>query len=89
MIWPAFKLSLLVVSLATRLVGLAKTAFGFLLGMKNELVSPAAHRSRKQSHVGRLPESGQIVILPQWLVNLLLGQGARTKYFLVFSNPMV
>jgi hypothetical protein len=89
MIWPAFKLSLLVVSLATLLVGVAGTAFGFLLGMKNELVSPAAHRSRKQSHVGRLPESGRIEILPQLLVNLRLGHGARTPYFLVFSNPMV
>jgi molybdate transport system permease protein len=34
MIWPAFKLSLLVVSLATVLIGVVGTAFGFLLAKR-------------------------------------------------------
>ncbi len=34
MIWPAFKLSLLVVSLATLLIGVAGTAFGFVLAKR-------------------------------------------------------
>jgi molybdate transport system permease protein len=34
MIWPAFKLSLLVVSLATVLIGVVGTAFGFLLAQR-------------------------------------------------------
>ncbi len=34
MIWPAFKLSLLVVSLATILIGVAGTAFGFVLAKR-------------------------------------------------------
>ena len=34
MIWPAFKLSMLVVSVATVLIGLAGTAFGYLLAKR-------------------------------------------------------
>ena len=34
MIWPAFKLSLLVVSLATAVIGVVGTAFGFLLAKR-------------------------------------------------------
>ena len=35
MIWHALKLSLLVVSIATTVVGIAGTAFGFLLAKSN------------------------------------------------------